>query len=375
MFIQLVGRPAILCADGKSVPLSAKDAALLVMVALDASLPVSRAKEWIWPGFDDPGHNLSTRRSWLKSKAGNEVIVSKQSSLVLAANISVDCLAADIGHLDGDLLGEVDYSKISEQLGAWVDARRQWFRDLRGSELGRLGQQLVDQGDSAAALQVAHRLLAHEPVNESGYRLAMHAHFLGGDRASALGCYNRLVAVLRKEFATGPDKRTVELMRTIVSIEGAPSNNQRWSVPLTLRRPPRLIGRTEQLHRMWSACENERHVVLVGEAGVGKSRLVETFATGDGSWTSCRANAGDDRFPYQFLSRLLSNLLASGENLQHISAKDRSVLARIGVQVAGAEHSTEDLSKALVRDAAIATLSAVDPTRPRRLCERPAAPP
>ena len=45
-------------------------------------------------------------------------------------------------------------------------------------------------------------------------------------------------------------------------------------MPASLLRPPRLIGRARELAALQHAWANRRAFVLVGEAGIGKSRLL-----------------------------------------------------------------------------------------------------
>jgi len=75
-----------------------------------------------------------------------------------------------------------------------------------------------------------------------------------------------------------------------------------------LMRPPRLVGREAALRQMLTAWQL-RHVILVeGEAGLGKTRVLDEFIQASG--TVCRGGArpGDDAAPYSSAARLFSAL-------------------------------------------------------------------
>jgi DNA-binding SARP family transcriptional activator len=62
-----------------------------------------------------------------------------------------------------------------------------------------------------ACLQLATRLLEHDPCREDAHRLVMRCHVQRGERAQALRQYRLCADILREEFDAAPEPATVEL--------------------------------------------------------------------------------------------------------------------------------------------------------------------
>jgi hypothetical protein len=98
-------------------------------------------------------------------------------------------------------------------------------------------------------------------------------------------------------------------------------------IPLALRRPPNLIGRDATLARMRDAWRFGQVLVIEGDAGVGKTRLLDEFIVDDGSVGRAGARAGDAAVPLSSLARLLTVLNARyrpdlGSDLTDAAARD-----------------------------------------------------
>src|SRR2546421_4911260 len=123
----------------------------------------------------------------------------------------------------------------------------------------------------------------------------MRLYVRQGRRAAALRQYQLCVDVLRRELATEPEAATRELYQQIlpdrVTAATAPeppfrleTRRRRRSVrprqgsPVSLDAP--LIGRAAEMNRLRQLLHDARRgrgtsVFIVGEAGVGKTRLIE----------------------------------------------------------------------------------------------------
>lgn len=131
----------------------------------------------------------------------------------------------------------------------------------------------------------------------------MHLYALNDDRAGALRTYHTCATILRRELDVDPCPATRKAYEQILGGEGRPIP----TVTTTAAVAP-LVGReTEwaQLMHNWHAMmeDNQPRVVLLrGEAGIGKTRLVEEFlqwAARQGITTSvsrCYAAEGDLAF-------------------------------------------------------------------------------
>ena len=94
----------------------------------------------------------------------------------------------------------------------------------------------------------------------------MRLHYLRGDRAAALAAFDRCCDVLERTLGVAPDAET-EALRARVAASSLPADaTQPRPLPVSVLRPPRLIGRDaewQRLHADWSAGQPS---LVAGEA-------------------------------------------------------------------------------------------------------------
>jgi DNA-binding SARP family transcriptional activator len=173
-----------------------------------------------------------------------------------------DALREAVEAYTGDLL-EGSYDD-------WLLEERERLRDRQLDALDRLSRSEAERGQPAAAIRYAERLLRHDPLREETYRVLMRLHDAGGDRARALRVYHACAATLERELGIEPSSATRELYAELLPGPTPPA-------PLG---GPALVGRAAERARLTGAWEESERgraqlVLVTGEPGIGKTRLVE----------------------------------------------------------------------------------------------------
>lgn len=314
--VQLLGLPGLVRPrPAATVRLSPKDAALLAVVALDGPIASDRAAALIWPAVDGrrADTNLRQRLFRLRRDSGINLIASG-ALLQLAPGVETDLpttlaqIAADENAGREEFLGDLDFEDLAE-LAQWVRIARTRWREQRDAALAAAAAQCESSGAIARGLVYAQRLVDSDPLSEHAQRRWMRLHYLRGDCSAAIASFERFEQRLKDELGTRPSAETIELMETIE--RGAVALPARRAiVPASLMRPPRLVGRSAESAALARAWTGRRAFALLGEAGIGKTRLLQDFAARHAGMVSVQARPGDAGIACAVLARLLRAVLA-----------------------------------------------------------------
>jgi DNA-binding SARP family transcriptional activator/tetratricopeptide (TPR) repeat protein len=159
----------------------------------------------------------------------------------------------------------------------WLLDERERLGQIHLDALERLAQQLEEQGRLGDAIRYSERLRRQDPLREEAYRALMRLHDASGDRAAALRTYHVCATTLVRELGVEPSAATRGHYEALLTAAAEPEPHE--GAPTTFTATP-LIGRRVErarLAELWRATERgSAQLVLVnGEPGVGKSRLVE----------------------------------------------------------------------------------------------------
>ncbi len=340
LHLNLLGAPCLVVGE-RRIKLSPKDAALLCLVALASPIRADRVAALLWPAASAQQADASLRqRLYRLRQATGTALLSSGALLQLAPGLQTD-FAPSLRRIPNDpqaaaeeLLGDLAFDALPD-LAEWLRGERERWREQRDAALATAAAQAENQGAIVLALAYAQRLAQAHPLAEHAQRRLLRLHYLRGDRASAIAAFERFEQRLKDELGTPPAAETRELMATIER-DASHLPVRRAVVPASLMRPPRLVGRTAELQALQQAWAASRVFLLLGEAGLGKSRLLQEFAAHQAGVVGVAARPGDAGVAYALLSRLLRAVLAE-RALQQVQAMQ----AVQAVQVAQALQSRQ----------------------------------
>jgi DNA-binding SARP family transcriptional activator len=162
----------------------------------------------------------------------------------------------------------------------WLLGERDRLRRRYQDAVARLAELSEAHGEPAAAIGYAEQLLRGDPLREEAYRLLMRMYHAQREPARALRAYHVCASTLERELGVAPSAETRRLYESLL-----PSTATFESA----RVGPPLVGRGTERRRLtdaWRAVESggAGFVLVTGEAGIGKTRLVEEF----GRWCAHR---------------------------------------------------------------------------------------
>jgi DNA-binding SARP family transcriptional activator/tetratricopeptide (TPR) repeat protein len=318
--IRLVGSFAVSVAGLELTParLGSRRARLLLellTVERGRSVTADRAATVLWPD-DPPGHvepAVAVLVSRLRRVLGPSVVVGGRGVYRLGAppDVEVDLdvaaalveqaerrrseqpsLAANAAVRALDLLGRSTLDDAS--YAVWADGVRAEHAALLRRARHAAVHALLGVADQHTAAQVARLAAEADVLDELACRDLMVALAAAGEPAAALAAYGRLRVALAAELGIMPSAETRRLHEAVlreepvgpdagVAAAAGPAGRappiRRTGVPATLD----LVGRDREITALADAWREVadgrlRMVMLVGESGIGKTRLADEAA-------------------------------------------------------------------------------------------------
>jgi predicted ATPase/DNA-binding SARP family transcriptional activator len=202
----------------------------------------------------------------------------------------------------------------------WLLPERERLRRMQCVNLERLTDSHRRDRDFRQAISSAQGLLAHDPWREDTIRMLMSLRHESGDRAGALREYEAFAQRLRRDMDVDPMPETQARYQSITRNVAPPAAGEdlepRRQVSAEIALP--FVGREQelaQLNEWWTraAHGHGRFVLIAGEAGIGKSRLLAQLngiADRQGGRVISGGTTHPETMPYQAVAEALREALA-----------------------------------------------------------------
>jgi DNA-binding SARP family transcriptional activator len=274
----------------------------LLALAAGQAVPADVMIDMLWGGAPParPDDQLAVLISRLRSVLGRDRIQRRDRGYVLVCDwLDASELAALTAEMErrraaGNILGAAAAARVALSLlrgyglpsvpGDWAQLKLAELDRLAGQARRAAATALLEAGDWIAAADAAAAAVQADGYDEASLRILLRAYVAGGQVAAALAAFAAARERLADELGTDPSPETIDLYTAIV----------RGKLPSAgkPRDPGRiLVGRDEELACLDTIALRARDgptevVVVDGEAGIGKTALLRT-------WADQRAAAGD----------------------------------------------------------------------------------
>ncbi len=332
-----------------------KALAILALLAVEAR-PFAREElaAMLWPESDDESARGALRRtlSVLRSGLGGAWLAIDRSTVALEPGVAIDLRVLDLAtrSSDADQLAEAAGLARGPFLAgfslrdspAFDDWRATWetaVERMASGVLDRLARALEAAGDLTGAVAAAARRVDLNPLDEPAQRRLMLLTSWTGDRAGAIRQYRACVAALDRELGVAPLAETTELYEAIrydrIELARPPAQMPAAGGTVPQRLP--MVGRDDALAAILavqrSATPDGRVVVVSGEAGIGKTRLIEAALAEPRSAAlpqlTARSFEAERDIAYGTVIELLRAGLAREDGAQQLAALPTSVRAEL----------------------------------------------
>ncbi|TSA85489.1 AAA family ATPase [Deinococcus detaillensis] len=310
--LTLLGTPRV-TVDGQAVKLAThKSLLLLARVGLEGRTTRAELASLLWPLSDSSTarQNLRVELYRLNHTAAGAYLHLERSAVEQAGIWQIDAL--DPAHdLNGTelLSGEV---AESDELGEWLESIRETRRTAVRFRLSASVSRHEAEGDLKGAARAAQAITELDPLDEAAQAQWLRLLVQAGETQMARATYQAYAERLRRELDAEP---SAEVRRwTEVSTQTSEQ---------TLQAP--LIGR----EALWRELRSSHlPALLLGEPGVGKSRLADEFSAQHRPRLIVRGLAEARWWPLGAVTAALRSLSERGR-LPTLAQTDQGLLSRL----------------------------------------------
>lgn len=305
----------------QALPLTVrKTAALLVLLALTGRPSRARLADCLWPALDESTGRRNLRRELarLRELGATDLVRADGDQLYLAPGVAVDLAPERSEELlvrwRGPLAEGLDLPDAPAFM-TWLAGERERLQHRWREAMDEAVARAEAGGNVAQALTLLDALLADDPLQERHHRRAMQLLGDSGRRDEALARYRRCRDLLQAELGLPPmaetealaaslrsDVRVGTRIPTTVSVSPLPPG-----MPWLPAEMP-FVGREAEVAWLERAWCSGGPVLVEGEGGIGKTRLVTDVAAAQGPYAHMRCQPADAEVPLASVARALRML-------------------------------------------------------------------
>lgn len=164
----------------------------------------------------------------------------------------------------------------------WMLNQREKYKDIYISKIYKEIHEGQNKRDFRLVEEHCKSLIKIDEFDERAYRALMKSYKLQGKYNQALDVYKRLVQILNKELAISPDKKTVLLYEELLKDKTKQADKKEIGDFFYGRRLE--IDKIQQNYNEFVQDKAYKSLVIIGEAGIGKSKLIDRSINSFDRW-------------------------------------------------------------------------------------------
>lgn len=281
--LKLLGIPAVY-AGGKPVNMTLKKAeAILYFMAVELTTTRDALCRIFWPDSDAEYARRSLRNALYlirKHVADDLLTMPNHSSVQFNKEAVWRCdlwemePVQSVTREDMTLLSGFSF-KEDEFFQEWLIDQQRSVQQKLFDHHKKISVQLEENDDYPGAAKAREKMVLMDAYDEDNIRALMSLYLRTAEYNHAIEVYQKLMRTMKEELGVVPDSDTTRLYEKILELKG------KQTAQATLSPKTYFFGRYDEITAIEEEINNflenhhHRHVLITGEAGIGKTSLIE----------------------------------------------------------------------------------------------------
>ncbi|KXG75624.1 AAA family ATPase [Thermotalea metallivorans] len=286
--VKMLQAPAVFKNDEQIIFPFRKAEALFYYLIVNGQATRDELVDLLWGEVEEETAKKNLRHAMYKIRKAfdMDIIISPQKSTVMVNpdikietdlqrffNDQEEGIAAYGGEfLQGFLVKE------GEKFEEWMFRNREYYRDLYISKLYEKVNGCRERGENRKVEHYAKLLMDTDPFDERAYRILIESYGREGAYHKAVELYHRLTEVLDRELGITPDAETKKVYEETLTKRGKEEKGSgRWKANVFFYGRHKELKFLEEQYMDFVQNQGAKSILIMGEAGIGKTKLKEKF--------------------------------------------------------------------------------------------------